>query len=330
MISRRNFVLAAGAAALVAPLASLAQQRGKPARIGFFYYGTRRSAMETGRYDAFLQGMRELGYQEGRDFVVLARFCDGDSKRLPAIATELVGLEPDVIVSASTSTHDALKKATATLPIVATTTFDPVRDGYADSLAHPGRNFTGVASLLSDIIPKHVEYLKMALPKLSCVAVMWDSGNSAHPAMLDGVDAVARGNSIRTVRIRAGTPEDIESGFRTMARERAEAFMILGSTFFVQQFHRIGAQAVKHRLASIYVTREYVEQGGLMSYGPSFRDNYRRSAMYVDKILKGAKPGDLPFEQPMKFELVINRETAKALGLAISRELQLRADEVIG
>src|SRR5262249_26106739 len=213
---------------------------------------------------------------------------------------------------------------------VATTTIDPVRDGYAETLARPGRNFTGLTSLLSDVSSKHVELLKMAMPKLSCVGVLWDSGTSAHPALLDIVASAARSMSIRTVKIRAGAPEDIESGLRTMARERAEGFLMLGSTLFVNQFRQISAQAVKHHLMSIYSTREYAELGGFMSYGPSFRDNYRRAALLVDKILKGAKPGELPFEQPMKFELVINRKTAKALGLTISKELLLRADEVIG
>ena len=326
MTNRRQLLIALTMSAL-APLAK-AQQ--KIWRIGFIYAGSRQSALETGRYAAFTQGMRELGYEEGKQYVLVARFADGDYSRLPAMAADLVAEKLDVIVSSATPTHDALKKVTSTVPIVATTTIDPVRDGYAETLARPGRNFTGLTGLFSDVFPKHIEFLKMAMPKLSCVGVLWDPGNSGHPALLDGVDAAARSKSIRTVKIRAGTPEEIEAGFRTMARERAEGFLMLGSTLFVNQFHQISALAVKHRLMSIYSTREYAEQGGFMSYGSSFRDNYRRAAVFVDKILKGARPGELPFEQPMKFELVINRKTAKALGLTISKELLLRADEVIG
>ena len=308
---------------------ALAQDRGKPRRIGFFYFGSRQSAMETGRYAAFVQGMRELGYEEGKQYVLVARFADGANERLPGIAAELAAANLDLIVSTSTPTHDALKKAGATLPIVATTTIDPVRDGYAETLARPGRNFTGLAAVLSDIYLKHVELLKMAVPKLARIAVLWNPGNAAHPPVLSDIASVAGGNSIRVVRISAGTPREIDSGFATMARERAQALIIMGDTFFVQQFAQIGEQAIKHRVVSVYATREFAELGGFMSYGPSFRDNYRRAATFVDKILKGARPGDLPFEQPTIFELVINRKTAKALGLTIPQELLLRADKVI-
>src|SRR5262249_53823540 len=221
MTSRRQLLIALALSALAPP----ARAQRKDWRIGFFYFGSRQSAIETGRYAAFIQGMRELGYEEGKQYQLVARFADANYSRLPAMAAELVAEKLDVIVSTATATHDALKKVTSTVPIVATTTIDPVRDGYAETLARPGRNFTGLTGLLSDVFPKHVELLKMVMPKLSCLGVLWDSGNSGHPALLEGVDAAARSKSIRTVRIRAGTPQDIESGFRTMAREHAEGFL---------------------------------------------------------------------------------------------------------
>lgn len=328
MIPRRKILHALCAALLAIPLPAAGQRAGVR-RIGFFYFGSRQSAMETGRYVAFIQGMRELGYQEGKQFVLVSRFADGDYKRFPSVASELVAANPDVIVSTATATHGVLKRATTVVPIVVTTTFDPVREGYAETLARPGRNFTGMTTLLSDIFPKHVELLKMFLPRLSRVAALWNPGNAAHPGLLEDMEAAARANSVRIARVSAGTPGEIDSAFAAMARERLEALIVLGDAVFAQQLRQIGERAIKHRLASIYGTREYAEFGGLMSYGPSIRNNYRRAAVFVDKILKGAKPGDLPFEQPTIFELVVNRKTAKAFGVAIPQELLLRADELI-
>ena len=329
MISRRTLLLALGSGALAWVFPVPAQQRGKPWRVGFFYLGSRQSAMETGRYLAFIQGMRELGYEEGKQFVLVARFADGEYGRIPGLATELTAAKLDVIVSTSSQANHALKQATATTPVVVTTSFDPVREGFAETLARPGRNFTGFSSVTFDISPKHVELLEMAVPKLSRIAALWHPGNAAHPALLQNVEAAARSHSIRIFRVSARTPQEIESGFETMALERVQALIILGDTFFAQQHRQLGERSVKHQLVSIYLTREYAELGGFMSYGPNFRDNYRRSAIFVDKILKGAKAGELPFEQPTKFELVVNRKTARALGLTLSQELLLRADEVI-
>jgi ABC-type uncharacterized transport system substrate-binding protein len=329
MITRRILLIGFALSMLTRALPSSAQGKTTLPRVGFFYLGSPQSALDTGRYAAFIQGMKELGYQEGKQFVLVARFGDGDYKRYPSIAAELAAAKPDVIVSTATATHEALKKVTAVIPVVVTTSFDPVREGYADSLARPGRNFTGVAALLTDIFPKHIQLLKVALPRLARVAVLWNPGNAAHPHLLDNIDAVARGNSIRVTRVGASTPQEIEAGFATMVRERVEALIVLGDALFVQRLRQLGEQAVERRLVSVYSTREFAEFGGFMTYGPSFRENYRRVATYVDKILRGAKPGDLPFEQPTKFELVINMKTARALGVTIPPELLLRADEVI-
>jgi ABC-type uncharacterized transport system substrate-binding protein len=329
VVPRRKILHALCAGLLAIPLSARAQQPGRIWRVGFFYFGSRESALETGRYSAFIQGMRELGYEEGKQFVLVARYADGDDKRYPLIAAELVATKPDVIVSTATATHYALKQATAVIPIVVTTTFDPVREGYADTLARPGRNFTGTTSLLSEIFPKHVELLKTVLPKLSRVAVLWNPGNAAHPGLLKDAEAAARANSVRVTQVAASTTREIESAFATMARERAEALIIFGDGLFAQRLRQIGEQAIRYRLVSIYGTREYPEVGGFMSYGPDIPDNYRRAAGYVDKILKGAKPGDLPFQQPTRLYLTINRKTVKATGHAISQELLLRADRMI-
>jgi len=326
-MERRAVLMAVMAGVAGAPLRLFA--RDKPWRVGFFYLGSRQSAMETNRYTPFIEGMRELGYEEGKQYVLVARFADSAYERLPAIAAELAAADLDVVVSTATGTHNALKKATTTLPIVSTNMIDPVREGFADTLAHPGRNFTGLSTQFSERLPKNLEFLRMAMPRLSRLAALWTPGNATHTPLLKDLDAVARGESIRVVHVGASTPREIDSGFATMARERVEAFIILGDALFVQQFRQIAEGAAKHHLASIYSAAEYPEFGGLMSYGPSFRENYRRAAVFVDKILKGAKPGDLPFEQPMKFELVINRKTARTIGLPLSQELLLRADRVI-
>ena len=330
MNRRRKLLIAFGASVLAAPLASLAQQKDKVWRIGFLYNGSRQSALDTGRYAAFLDGMRKLGYIEGKHFVIEARFAPNDEVgRLPALAAELVRSSVDVIVTTGGVAAQALKQATTTIPVVITVTTNPVREGLAASLAHPGGNFTGLSAFLEDVFPKHVEMLKLAVPKLARIAVLANSRHEGHPHLLKGIEAVARHNGIQVQRVGGDTLEDIERGIGAAARQRAQALIILGDSFFVQYFQQIAGFAIRNRLASIYSGREYPEAGGLMSYGPSFPDNYRRAATYVDKILKGAKPGDLPIEQPTKFELVINRKAANALGITLSPELLFRADRVI-
>jgi putative ABC transport system substrate-binding protein len=330
MIARRQLIVALGSSLLVVPLRAFTQQPNKVWRIGFFYNGSRESAVATGRYPAFLDGMRQLGYVEGKHFVVEARFApDDEVERLPALAAELVRSGVDVIVVNGGYSAQALKQATSTIPIVFTVAIDPVREGLAASLSHPGGNITGLAAFLDQVFPKHVEMLRLAVPKLSRVAALAHPRNPAHPSLLKAIEAVGRDNGIQVQRVDGDSLKGIEQAIGSAARQRAQALIILGDSFFVQYFRQISDFAIRNRLASIYSGREYPQAGGLMSYGPNFSENYRRAATYVDKILKGAKPEDLPIEQPTKFELVVNRKTANALGIAHSQELLFRADQVI-
>jgi putative ABC transport system substrate-binding protein len=312
--TRRDLLIAFGASVLAAPLTPLAQQQGKVWRIGFFYLGTRQSALDTGRYGAFLQGMRELGYVEGKHYVLEERYApSGDDESLNEIAAELVRSKVDIIVCTGGNIPRALKRVTTTVPVVVTVSGNPVEQGLAANLARPGGNFTGLSAVLDEIYPKHIELLKTTLPKLSRIAVLARPRNLNHPNMLKRMEDVARKMAIQISHIDVETAKDFEPGFGKLARERADALIILGDAFVVQHFSRISALAIKYRVPSIYSGREYPEAGGLMSYGPNFVDNFHRAATYVDKILKGAKPGELPFEQPTRYYLVINRKTAAAL-----------------
>jgi len=327
--TRRRFLIALGAGVLAVPRDSLAQQQSKLARIGFLYFGSRQSSLDTGRYNAFVQGMRELGYVEGTNVIIEARFADGKNEPLPALAAELVRLKLDVIVATGTPVLRALQHATTTIPVVSTVTTDPVGDGFAASMARPGGNITGLSISAADLGPKLLELLKAAVPKLSRVAVLVQPENTAHPPRLKRIMSAAQKVGIQVVLAEAGTVQEIEREFAMMTKERANAAIILADSFFVQESRPIAAQALKHRLPSISENRIYAEAGGLMSYGPNLVDNFRRAATYVDKILKGAKPGELPFEQPTRYSLVINHKTATALGLTIPQALLRQADELI-
>jgi putative ABC transport system substrate-binding protein len=303
---------------LALPRDSFAQVPSKAARIGFFYFGSRQSSLDSGRYNAFVQGMRELGYVEGTNLIIEARFGDGKAERLPALAAELVRLKVDVIVATSTPVYRALQYATTTIPVVITLSFDPVGDGFAASMARPGGNITGLTLSAADLGPKLLELLKAATPKLSRVAVLLQPGNPAHPQRIIRIMSAAQKGGMQVVLAEAATAQEIEREFAMMTKERANAAIILADGFFLQESQLIAAQALKHRLPSISQLRELTEAGGLMSYGANSVDNFRRAAAYVDKILKGAKPGDLPFEDPTRYHLVINHKTATALGLIIS------------
>jgi len=329
MISRRKKVFALGLSTLTATFRAYAQQPGKVWRIGFFYLGSRQSALDMGRYALFLQGMRELGYIEGKNFVMEARFADGKSELLPGLAADLIQSKVDVIVAAGTPVYVALKQATRTIPVVITVTADPVLDGFAASLARPGGNFTGMSAAVVDLPPKYIQMLQTAVPKLSRVAVLSNPANPGHPPQLEGVKTFAQSAGIRVLPMDGATPGDIERAFAAMARERAGAVVILPDTFFAQQLRQVAELALKHRLPSLYAAPEYAASGGFMSYGPDFTDNFRRAASYVDRILKGAKAGDLPIEQPTLFHMAINRKTAKTIGITVPPELLLRADKVI-
>ncbi|MBI3373142.1 MAG: ABC transporter substrate-binding protein [Betaproteobacteria bacterium] len=329
-IARRRLLIALAAGALAVPFVSLAQQQGKIRRIGFLAVRSRSTPSNRDPYyDAFAQAIRELGYVEGKNLVIEWRFADGKYERLPALAVELVQLNVEVIVSHSDTAVEALQRATSTIPIVTAAVADPVGSGIAVSLARPGGNITGLSNMMIDLSAKYIELLKLMMPRLSRAAVLVNPRAPAHYVILKGIQAAAQQLGIKLLPVDARTPEEVERGFAAMRRERADGVIILGSPFFFGQRRQITELAARIRLPSMFTNREEVQAGGLMSYGQNLADYFRRAASYVDKILKGAKPGDLPIEQPTRIHLAINRKTAKALGITIPQELLFRADEVI-
>ena len=328
-MKRRQLIGALGATALGAAMPALAQQPPKVWRIGFLTaYGSRESS--GGRVDAFLQGLRELGYVEGKNIAIEWRFAGGDYTRLPGFAAELVREKADIIVASATSATHAARKATGTIPIIALGVGDPIGTGLAASLARPGGNITGFSIMSPDIIPKRVELLLAIAPQTKRIGVLGNPDTAgAYPINLKIVQIAGKTAGVDVLTFPARTPAEIERGFALMAKERIRAAIIFTEALFIQQTKQITELAIKHRLATMYPYRAFVDAGGLMSYGPDDTEAYRRGAIYVDKIIKGAKAGELPFEQPAIFHLVINGKTAKALGLKITQELLLRADEVI-
>jgi putative ABC transport system substrate-binding protein len=322
-MDRRTFVGGLIAGTLTAPLAGAAQQPKKVSRIGYL-------ADPSGpTVEAFRHGLREFGYVEGQNITLEYRWSGGKIDRFPALAAELVQLKVDIIVVASTPAGLAAKHATTTIPIVMAAGGDPVGSGLVGSLARPGGNITGLSNLAEDLIAKLLELLKAAIPTVSRVAVLANPDNRVHPTFLKEIEGAARTLSVVLSPLEARGPDELEGAFTRAIRERAGALIVLPDPMFVSHRAPIVSLAAKKRLPTIYGFREFVDAGGLMSYGVNLQDNFRRAAGYVDKILKGAKPADLPVEQPTKFELVINMKTAKALGLTIPRSLLLRADEVI-
>jgi putative ABC transport system substrate-binding protein len=287
------------------------QLTGKVPRVGFLYFGSSQTGPGPERYAAFLEGMRELGYVEGQNLLLEARFADSKAKRLPGFATELLRLKVDVIVATASPTYRVLQRMNPTVPVVVTVTADPVLEGLAASVARPGGNFTGLSDTAADLGPKQIELLKSVLPKVSRVGVLLNPTNVSHPAQATRLTLAAQNLGVQVLLAEAGTVADIEPGFASLGQRRADAVLLFGDTFFAQQSQQIAQAALKHRMPSIFILRGYAEAGGLMSYGAPIVDNFRRAATYVDKILKGANPGDLPFEQPRKYELAINMKTAK-------------------
>jgi putative tryptophan/tyrosine transport system substrate-binding protein len=325
-VQRRQFLIAAGAL-LAAPLAAEAQTA-KIARIGWL--GDRPAAGP--RLEAFFQGLRDLDYVEGRNLVIEYRYAEGKPERYPALAAELVALKVDVIVSANTLGTLAAKQATKTIPIVFIGAADPVQSGLVTSLARPGGNATGLSALSPELVGKCLELLTQAVPGVSRVAVLWQPGAQGERTdkdMLKGADVAARALGMRLQFVEARGPTEFDRAFSDMTRARADALTVLGSAMFNNERRRLVDLAAKNRLPAVYSGRASVDAGGLMSYGPNIADLWRRAATYVDKILKGAKPADLPVEQPTKFELIINLKTAKGLDITIPQSLLGRADEVI-
>jgi putative ABC transport system substrate-binding protein len=330
VIDRRTFLGALAGGLLAAPLAAEAQQAARVVRIGYLAANL---AGNPHLQEAFLQRLRDLGYVEGRNLVTEYRFAKGKLERFPALAAELVALKVDVIVTAGgTLAALAAKQATRTLPIVFAAAADPVESGLVTSLARPGGNVTGLSVFAPELVGKCLEQLKQAVPGVSRVAVLWQPGGFGERTerdMLNGAEGAARALGVRPQFVEARRPADFDRAFSEMTGARAGALTVFPNAMFTIERRRLVDLAAKNRLPALYAFREYVDAGGLMAYGPNLADLYRRAATYVDRILKGTQPGDLPVEQPTKFELAINLKTAKALGLTIPQSLLQRADQVI-
>ena len=327
-MERRTFLGMMAGSLLAAPLAAEAQPVATVPRIGYLALNP---TANPHLHEAFRQGLRDLGYVEGRNVVIESRDAEGKPERLPALAAELVALKVDVLVAQPTVAALAAKQATRTLPIVFPVA-DPVSSGLVTSLARPGGNLTGLSILAPEMVGKGLELLKQAVPGVSRVAVLWDPGAFPERTAKDmrkEVEVAARALGVRLQFIEARGPDDFDRAFSEMTRARAGALTVLGGSMLFSERKRLVDLAAKNRLPAVYPWREGVDAGGLMAYGPNVADLFRRAATYVDKILRGAKPADLPVEQPTKFELVINLKAAKALGLTIPPSVLLRADEVI-
>ena len=328
-MSRRVFVLICLLTAALLSTVSFAeaQQAKKLPRIGLL--GALSPSISLARYEAFRQGLRDLGYVEGKNIVIEYRFAEGKLDRLSELAAELVRLKVEVIVAGGSRPTRAAKEATVTIPIVMAQDSDPVGNGFVASLARPGGNITGLSSLTGELSGKRLELLKETIPKLSRVAILGSSIQPGNAQALRETELAAGAFGVKLQYLDVLDPKDIETAFRAASKGRAEAVLTLGAAVLNSQRKQIVDLAVKSRLPGIYGTPEYVEDGGLMTYGVSIIDLWRRAATYVDKILKGTKPADLPVEQPMKFELVINLKTAKQIGLTIPPNVLVRADRVI-
>jgi len=313
---------------LAAPLVADAQPAGKVYRVGYLIAASLTANPRV--REAFRQGLRDLGWIEGQNTVIEYRSAEGRLDRLPDLAAELVRLKVDVIVATPTPAALAAKNATGTVPIVGVSLTEPVGLGLIASLARPGGNVTGVSySVGTDIFGKDLELLKEVVPKVRRIAVLSNPDGPAQPLIISNIKGAARSLGLQLQLVEARGPGDFDGAFAAMARERVGTLFVVTDPVFIPHRARLVGLAAKSRLPSIFTQRADVEAGGLMSYGPNFPDMYRRTATYVDKILKGAKPADLPVEQPTKIELVINLKTAKAPGLTIPPSLLQRADEVI-
>jgi putative ABC transport system substrate-binding protein len=327
-MERRAFIVAMTGGLLAAPLAAEAQPAGKVYRIGLLEFSVPDTARQA-LWTAFRQRMRELGYVEGQNVTYEPRWAQDDDDRLAKLAAELVGLKMDLIVTAATVSALAAKQATSTIPIVMATGADPVAVGLVANLRQPGGNVTGMTTINTELAAKRLELIRIVVPRASRIAILWDDTGSTFRFAMDKTEAEAKraGFTVQGVSVRG--PAELEAAFVTVVRGRAGALSIAPSPMFFSHRKRLAELAMKHRLPTIVALREYAVAGGLVSYGADNTDMFRSAAVFVDKILKGAKPADLPMEQPTKFELIINLKTAKALGLTIPQSLLVRADEVI-
>jgi len=324
-VDRRVFLTALGGAFLGAPTGIQAQVPGKVSRIGVL--GER--APDDPFLEAFRRGLRDLGHHEGRNIVIEYRYAHGAVDRFPELAGELLRLKIDVLLVGGTIAARAAQAQGATIPIVFAVAGDPVGSGLAASLANPGGNVTGISNLGSGLLPKQLEFLRAAAPKISRLSVLYNPANPSNEFALRETQDAAKAMKLELQLLPVRRPGELAGAFTQLVRWRAGGVLAVSDATLGSQLAEISRQAARHRLPAMYSRREFVEVGGLMAYGPSFEDNYRRAAGYVDRILRGAKPGDLPVEQPTKFELAINIRAARSLGLAIPQALLVRADHVV-
>ena len=327
-MKRREFIALLGAA-IAWPLEARAQQAGRVPKIGYLSPVSAKSGFML-RDEMFRQGLRELGYVDGSNIVIEYRFADGQFDRLPALAGELVQLNVDVIVSAVTQASLAARDATKTIPIVIAGVSDPVGSGLIENLARPGGNITGTSSQTSEVVGKSLEFLKEVIPGVMRVAALWNQSNAVFQTqMLKEAETAAAALRIQLKVFGGRNADELDGAFTAITHEHADALLVLADPFLISRQKSIVDFALKQRLPAIYATKEHAAVGGLMTYGPNIEGQFLRAAAYVDRILKGAKPADLPVEQPTQFELVINLKTAKALNLDVPPELMASADEII-
>jgi putative tryptophan/tyrosine transport system substrate-binding protein len=304
-----------------------AQAPSKIHRIGFL--GNSTAVLEANLVGPFREGLRDLGYVEGQNTVIEYRWAEGKYERFPALIDELIALKVDVIVTAGTPATLAVKKATASVPLVMVAVGDPVGTGIVPSLGHPGGNVTGLTSISAEMEGKRLELLREVVPKLSHIAVLWNAASPIQVIQENQMRAAARVLGIKVLSLGVRNVEEIEAAFADIVRERPEALFVLADRLFLHHRARIMDFAARQRLPGVHAYRELVEVGGLMSFGPSYAEMHRRAAYFVDRILKGAKAGELPVERPATFELVVNLKTARAFGLVIPQSVIMRATEVI-
>jgi putative ABC transport system substrate-binding protein len=326
-IGRRRFISALSGVAAVWPLGARAQQQANIPRVGYLFSFVQQEAPEL--WEACRQGMRDLGYVEGKSIILEARWAEGHDERLLELAVQLVQSKADVIVSAATQASLAAKAVTDTIPIVIVGVADPIKSGLVASLARPGGNVTGLSLLTSDLSGKRLELITELVPNVSHVAILMNPSNPASAVCLAQTQVAARQSKVQLESVEARSAIDISEAFVTIAQRHVEALIVFDDPMLWSYRAEIVAQAAAQRLPAMYGFKNFVDDGGLVSYGPDRPRQYRKTAIYVDKILKGAKPADLPVEQPVKFELVVNRKTANSLGLTLPQSVLAFADEVI-
>jgi putative ABC transport system substrate-binding protein len=313
----------------VAPFAGEAQQAVKVARIGFLSPGSPSDSVTLLRLGAFRQGLRELGYVDGQNIAIEFRWADGKYERLPGLAAELVRLRVDIIVTYAPPAIQAAKNATATIPIVMAGIIDPVATGFVASLSRPGGNITGLSMMAPELAGKQLELVKEILPGVKRVALLGNPLNAGTAPQVQLAQEAARALGLQLQSLEARDPDEIDRAFATMSKEQAGAVIVLTDALLVAHATRIADLAAKHRVPAVYSVTDYIEVGGLMSYGGSVYERYRRTAVFVDRILRGAKPADLPVEQPTRFELIVNLRTARGLSITIPPSVLARADRVV-